>query len=190
MAEGGIVRRYAKALFDVAQRQGAVDAVRADLEALRAVMRSTPQLGRVLRAPTIGAERKRQLVRAAFGGRMNPLTLRFLEMVISKEREEILPDVPAAFEHLAYQMLNLQPVQVTSAVPLGPQEREALAAALGRRTGKRIELHERVDPSLMGGAVVRLGDTIIDGSVQGQLRRLRERLLAPGRDGFAMEGAR
>jgi F-type H+-transporting ATPase subunit delta len=187
MAEGGIVRRYAKALFDVADKQGIVDEIRADLLGLRAVMRASPQLGRVLRAPTIAAEAKRQLVWTAFGGRMNELTLRFLEMAINKEREEILPDVPAAFEHLAYARLNLQPVHVTSAVPLSPQERDALAASLGRRTGKRIELHERVDSALMGGAVVRLGDTIIDGSVQGRLRRLREHLLSPSRDGFAAE---
>jgi len=187
MAEGSIVRRYTKALFDVSMRQQILDEVRADLDGLRSVMRRSPQLSRVLRAPTIPATDKRQLVRSVFGGRMNELTLRFLEMVISKEREEILSDVPAAFEHLAYQMLNLQPVSVTSAVPLSAAEREQLAAALGRRTGKRIELHERVDPALMGGAVVRLGDTVIDGSVRGQLRRLRDRLLTPSRDGLQAE---
>src|SRR5690242_8499958 len=105
MAEGGIVRRYGKALFDVARKQDIVDDVRSDFVSIRSVFRSSPQLVRVLRAPTIGAVRKRELVRTLFSGRINDLTLRFLEMVIRKEREDILPDIPAAFEHLAYQAL-------------------------------------------------------------------------------------
>ena len=90
MAEAGIVRRYARALFDVAHQRGAVEPVRGDLEALGTLLQSTPQLGRVLRAPTIPPARKRQLLRTAFGGRVHELTQRFLDMIVEKRREEIL----------------------------------------------------------------------------------------------------
>lgn len=183
MAEKAIVRRYTKALFDLAHQRELVDVVRADLAGVEAVMRAAPRLGRVLRAPTIAPARKRELVRTAFAGRVNDLTLRFLDLVVEKRREEILPDVPEEFQRLAYQMLNIVPVEVTSAVPLTPEEALRLVAALQQRTGKRIELHERVDAALMGGAMLRIGDTVMDGSVRGRLRQLRDRLMAAPVDG-------
>jgi F-type H+-transporting ATPase subunit delta len=189
MAESGIVRRYVRALFDIAHQREIVQQVGGDLDALAAVLKSTPQLGRVLRAPTIAPARKRQLLRTVFGGRMHELTQRFLDMIVEKRREAILADVPGEFRRLSYEVLNIQPAEVTSAAPLADDEREALRAALGRRTGKRIELQEAVDPALIGGAIVRIGDTILDGSVRGSLRRLRERLLSPSANGSVMRDA-
>src|SRR5205807_4338709 len=116
MAEHAIVRRYAKALFDVADRQGDVDRVATDLQLFEAVLKRTPRLSRVLRAPTIAAARKRELVRAGFAGSVGDLTLRFLEMVVTKQREAILPGVPAEFARLSYEKRNIMPVEVTSAV--------------------------------------------------------------------------
>lgn len=179
MAELGVVRRYARALFDVARQQELVEQVATDLRGLEAVLKSAPHLGRVLRTPTIPAGRKRNLVRSVFHGRVNELTLRFMELAIAKKREEVLSDVPGEFQRLSYEMLNLLPVEVTSAVELTAEERTRLCTSLSSRTGKRIELRERIDPALMGGALVRIEDTIIDGSVRGHLRRLRQRLLNP-----------
>lgn len=189
MAETAAVRRYARALFHVAQQQGEVEPVSEDLQNFEALLRATPRLLRVLRAPTIAAAGKRQLLRNAFADRLNALTLRFLEMVVVKRREGILLEVGEEFRKLSYEHLNLLPVQVTSAVALSAQEREALRGALGRRTGRRIELQERVDAALMGGAVLRIGDTILDGSVRGQLRRLRARLLNPSGNGAQPAGS-
>jgi F-type H+-transporting ATPase subunit delta len=189
MAEAGVVSRYARALFEAAQSQGTVEQVGSDLEGIASIFKESPDLLRVLRAPVIPAERKAQLVRTAFGPRVSDLTLRFLEMVVQKRREEVLPEVPAEFQHLAYAMLNVLPVEVTTAVPLTPEERTALAASLGRRTGKRIRLVEKIEPELMGGMVLRLGDTIIDGSVQGQLQRLRQRLLAGAGESQVVQSA-
>jgi F-type H+-transporting ATPase subunit delta len=177
MAETGVVSRYARALFEAARAQGAVEQVGSDLQGVAAVLQETPDLLEVLRAPVIPVEGKVHLVGSAFGHRVTELTLRFLQMVVQKRREVVLSEVPAEFQRLSYAMLNILPVEVSTAVPLSPEERTSLAAALDRRTGKRIQLVERTDPQLMGGMVLRLGDTIIDGSVQGQLQRLRQRLL-------------
>jgi F-type H+-transporting ATPase subunit delta len=178
MADSAVVRRYARALIDVAEKRGLLEQVGKELDGFQAIMKEQPRFARVLRAPVIAPARKRQLLRATMAGRVSDLTLRFLELLVEKEREEILPEIPDAYRRLAYEIRNIQPVEVTSAVELTAGERGALQDALARRTGKQIDLYERVDPALMGGAIIRIGDTIYDGSVRGQLRRLRKRLLA------------
>lgn len=178
MADSAVVRRYARALIDVAQQKGLVEQVGRELDGFEAILKQEPRFARVLRAPVIAPARKLALLRSTMAGRLSDLTLRFLELLVQKEREELLPDIPAEYRRLSYEIRNLQPVEVTTAVALTPEERSGLQAALGKRTGKTIELHERTDPALMGGAVIRIGDTIYDGSVRGQLRRLRQRLLA------------
>src|SRR4029079_9856942 len=104
-------------------------------------------------------------------------TLRFLYLLIDKRREAVLPEVNRELRALSYAVRNILPVTPTVAMRLTPEERARLAETLGRRTGKTIELSEEIDPDLIGGVVLRLGDTIIDGSVAGQLRRLRQQLV-------------
>lgn len=182
MAELSVVRRYARALFDTAQRGQTVQQVEDDLRGMEQVLHAHPQLQKVLRAPTISRSRKRELAAQIFGARVSPLTMRFLTLVINRRRESILPDMYREFRRLANEARNILPVQVTSAVPMTDQELDALVQSLRQRTGKNIELHAGIDPEMLGGIVVRMGDTIIDGSVRAKLRQLR-RHLAAGRVG-------
>jgi len=176
MAELAVVRRYARALFDTAHRAGAVDQIEADLKAVDQVLRATPRFSRVLRAPTISVDQKKELAQRVFGNRVSPLAARFLTLVVERRREAILNDVYAEFSRLANEERNILAVQVTAAVPLTDQERDALAAALTRRTGKTITLELSVDPQIMGGLLLRMGDTVIDGSIRSRLNQLRDRL--------------
>jgi F-type H+-transporting ATPase subunit delta len=178
MAELAVVRRYARALFDSANRSGGVDQVEEDLKAVDQVLRQVPRLQSVLRAPTITATRKKHLLAHAFGTRVGPLTMRFLTLVVERRRQDVLTDVYAEFLRLANALRNILPVEVTSATPLTDAERDALARSLAKRTGKQIVLQVDIDPALMGGVVIRMGDTVIDGSVRTRLAQLRERLLA------------
>jgi F-type H+-transporting ATPase subunit delta len=176
MAAISVTRRYAQALFDTAQREGTIERIETDLETVDALLRVTPNLLRVLRAPTIGRDRKKDLLRKIFGEQVSALTLRFLNLVVDKRREAILPDVNREFRLLSYRSRNIQPVTVRAATRLTPEERAALQRALEARTGKNVEIQEEIDPTLLGGVVLRIGDTVIDGSVAGHLRRLRERM--------------
>ena len=176
MAELSVVRRYARALFDTAQKSQAVQQVEDDLKSVDQSLRAAPQLQKVLRAPTIAGARKRELVQRVFGSRVSPLTLKFLTLVIDRRRETILTDVFPEFERLANEARNLLLVQFTSAVELTDAERDALVQALKARTGKNIQARVAVDPSLLGGVVVRMGDTVIDGSVRAKLLQLRAHL--------------
>jgi len=178
MAELAVVRRYARALYQSANRKGAVDQVEEDLKSIDQVLRQVPRLVRALRAPTLGAARKQELMRRAFATRVGDLTLRFLTLVVDRRREDILTDVYAEFHRLANEARNILPVRVTSATVLSDAERDALARAVAQRTGKRPVLEVSIDPSLIGGVILRMGDTMIDGSVRTRLEQLRQRLLA------------
>jgi F-type H+-transporting ATPase subunit delta len=178
MADAPVARRYAQALFTAARKDGVIERVETDLETVDALIRLQPNLLRILRAPTIARPQKKDLVRRLFENQISSLTLRFLYLLIDKRREAVLPEINREFRSLSYAARNILPVTATVAERLTAEERARLTEALGRRTGKTVELSEELDSSLIGGMVLRLGDTIIDGSVAGQLRRLRQQLLA------------
>jgi F-type H+-transporting ATPase subunit delta len=177
MANAAVARRYAQALFDTARKDGTTERVETDLETVDALIRTNPNLLRVLRAPTIARPQKKELVRRLFESQVGNLMLRFLYLLIDKRREAVLPEVNRAFRALSYGARNILPVTATVAWRLTMEERQRLAETVGRRTGKTVELSEEVDPDLIGGIILRLGDTIIDGSVAGHLRRLRQQLV-------------
>lgn len=177
MADLSLARRYAQALFLMARRDGTIERVETDLETIDALLRTQPNLLRALRAPVIARPQKRDLVRRLLASQVSNLTLRFLYLLIDKRREAVLPEVNRQFRALSYGAENILPVTATVARRLTAEERTRLTETLGRRTGKTVALAEAVDPELIGGVVLRLGDTIIDGSVAGHLQRLRQRLL-------------
>lgn len=176
MAELAVVRRYARALFDAARHSGSVAEVEVDLRSLDLVLRDMPRLRRALRAPTIPAARKQEVLEHGFQGRVSALTLRFIGLVVRKRREDVLFDIYGEYLRLSNALRNILPVDVTAAVEMSPAERVALSDSLGKRTGKTVELNVRVDPEIMGGIVVRMGDVVLDGSVKSKLSRLRTRL--------------
>ncbi len=178
MADLSLARRYAQALFDTARKDGTIERVETDLETIDALIRTQPNLPRILCAPVIARPQKKELVRRLFESRISNLTLRFLYLLIDKRREAVLPEVNRQFRALSYAAENILPVTATVARRLTLEERTHLTEALGHRTGKTVELAEEVNPELIGGVILRLGDTIIDGSVAGHLQRLRQRLLA------------
>jgi F-type H+-transporting ATPase subunit delta len=177
MAELAVVRRYAQALFDSARKQGVVDQVEDELKTVDQTLRAVPRLARVLRAPTIPRAQKKELLQKAFGARVGQLTSRFLALAVERRRETILGEIYGEYQRLANEARNILPVQVTAAVPLTDPERAALATALSNRTGKNVTLEVDVDPEIMGGLMLRMGDTVIDGSVRSRLKQLRSRLL-------------
>lgn len=178
MAELSIVRRYARALFDSANKSGTVAQVEDDLKTVDQLIRSSPRFYRALRAPTIAGSRKKELILRGVGDRIGALTTRFLNLLIDKRREDVLSRVYAEYHRLANQARNILPVSVTAAVPLTDAERDGLAAALAQRTGKQIVLQVSIQPDILGGLMVRMGDTVIDGSVRSRLEQLRARLSA------------
>lgn len=177
MADLVVVRRYARALFQTAAAAGVVDRVEADLAALDEVFSSESKLLAALRAPTLTAAQKSGMLDRLFGESVQPLTRRFLHLLINKQRETLLPHVPSEFRRLANEARNQAPAMVRSAVPLSEDQLQRLTAALQERTGKQITLQTEVDPAMLGGLTVQIGDTVIDGTIRNRLAQLRQLLL-------------
>lgn len=176
MADTIAARRYAEALFTAAREGNQIDAIEQDLLSLNNLSQRSPQFLEALRNPLIPAERKRHIISQLFSDSLQQLSVRFLNLLVDKRRSDILPDIYALFVDLANAYRNVVPAYVTTAVPLTAAEEEKLIAKLQKMTGKQIQLHAEVQPEILGGVRVRVGDTVIDGSVTGYLRQLREKL--------------
>ena len=172
-----VAKRYASALFHAGRRLGKTEAVQADLDGLVLLWQQTPALRHAMESPLVPPERKHGLMRRALEGKVDPLTLGFLDLLVEKRRESILPEVREEYLRQADAARGLIRAHAQVAVPIDDGQRAALVAGLERRTGKRIELTVETSPAVLGGVLVRMLDTVIDGSVRGSLERLRERML-------------
>ena len=170
-------RRYAEAAFEVAQRDGAVETWRAELDAAAAIA-ADDQVGRMLANPAIALETRTDMAGSIFGKVVSKPVLNLIGLMLRRGRIEQLPRVAAEFARRDDARNGLTHATATSAVPLDDEEVRAIATRLEQLTGNRVALETNVDPSILGGVVVRIGDRLIDGSVRGRLERLRSKLIS------------
>lgn len=175
--ETRVAKRYAKALFGAAVKTQAVDPVGDDLEALNELFEANKALGEFMTSPALPRARKLALLKKAFEGRAHELTMRILEMLLDKRREYILPDVIREYAELRREFHNILRATVTSAAPLLETEQKAIETKLRVSTGKTVLTEFAIDPYLIGGVKVRIGNTVFDGTVRGSLNTLRERFI-------------
>jgi F-type H+-transporting ATPase subunit delta len=168
-------QRYAKALVDVAVEQGKADQVKHELSAFAALVSESADLRNFLASPAVPRPQK-QAVAGKLVERLgaSKTLLNFLFVLIDNRRANLLDEIQAAYQEQLYARLGVADVYVMSARELNEPEKKELAGALEKLTGKRVEAHYGVDPELIGGAVVRIGSTIYDGSVREQLNRMRD----------------
>jgi F-type H+-transporting ATPase subunit delta len=174
-----VAQRFAGALADVAMEQMSAEAVRRDLGAFVELFYSTADLRNALESPAVNRDVKQNVI-VTIAARMglNTAVRNFISLVVDHRRTELLREMVQAFGEELNVRLGIEEAEVTSARELSAAEKKELSAVLERRTGKKIEARFLEDKTLLGGAVVRLGSTIYDGSVREQLNRLRERLEA------------
>jgi len=176
MSQRTISRRYATALYQEADRSGALDAVDDDVEMLRRSLEDNRELRSFFGSPVIPPEKKRDVIDALLGDRVAPLTLRFLHLLVAKSREDMVQAIADAYHDLRDEQRGIVDVTARVAHPLDDDEREALTDALEQHTGKTVRLHTEHEPELIGGVVIRIGDRVFDGSVRNKLASLRERM--------------
>lgn len=168
-----LARRYVSALFQSARAGGDDERVRRELgEAYRLL---APHLKR-FRNPAYGAAKQRAFLRATVGHAVSARTLRFLDLLMDKRRFYLLPATVGELGRLMDEHKGLVRAQVRYAGELGVKAAEALRMRLKAFSGKDVALEPRSAPELLGGVVVRMGDWVLDGSLQGKLRRLAARL--------------
>ena len=167
-------RRYADAAFEIGLRDGTVEVWRRELDAAAEMVRSEQVLD-VLANPAIPLDQRLEATQRAFAKLSQPVRNLIL-LLVRRGRIEQLPRVAAEFARLDDERNGLTHATATSAAPLGAEEVRAITARLEQLTGGRVALETNVDPDILGGVVVRIGDRLIDGSVRGRLERLRNQL--------------
>jgi F-type H+-transporting ATPase subunit delta len=169
-------RRYATALFRLSLDQGSAERVHQDLCFLVKLLDDAPAFERYLTSPALPAQRKKEALARELAPHIAEISLSFLQFLIDKRRSGVLRAVLERYSELLDEQQGLIRAKVTTAVPLGVDQREALIAKLRVLTGGRIELEEQVDASILGGAILTYDDRMIDGSVRSQLALMRERM--------------
>jgi len=169
--------RYARALLDVARKEGDPQAVEAELVSFAALVQAHEPLRHALTHPAVPGPRKVALVRELVGrGHLSPIVGKLLVLLAERDRFPILPDLVEEYGQRLLAHLNVLRAEVVSATPLGPGRAEALERALSAMTGRSVSMTARVDDSLIGGVVAKIGSIVYDGSVRRQLEKVRERL--------------
>jgi F-type H+-transporting ATPase subunit delta len=177
MSATTLARRYAGALFGVAEKADIVDKAQGDLALITSSLLSMQDLRETVMHPLVPPARKKSIAEKVYAGKIDDVTLRFLYLLLDKRRESIIGDVEKEFVSLANRSRGVVIATVSSAVPLTEDEQAALASKLSAYTGKTVELELSVDPELIGGLTVRIGDTVIDGSIKGHLASLKKKML-------------
>lgn len=178
MKDSTVAARYARALFIVTERRGETDRALEDLKGLRAVVAPGSRVGGYLATPQLLLADKRRALEAALSGRCVRSVAVFLDLVLRKKRLPEFDLIVAEFEALVEKARGIVHAQVVSAVPLADAERARLLAELQRVTGKTVRLYPQVDPAVIGGAYVRIGDRVIDRTVKTLLERIEHQLMA------------
>jgi F-type H+-transporting ATPase subunit delta len=176
MLNQAVARRYASALFELAQEKGQIDQVDHELGMVASMVESSSQLKAVMDDVLIAPKVKLDLVGKLFTGKVSPLVMNFLQVVVAKRREAYLAQMYRSFLDMANEARGIVEVEVRSAVALPEETAQKLEQRLVSHLGKRVKFETQVAPELLGGLVVRVGDQLMDGSVRTRLRRLRERL--------------
>jgi F-type H+-transporting ATPase subunit delta len=181
MTSRGAAKRYAGALFDISLAEGKdLLQTQRDLGDFARLVAGSEALLRALTNPAIPALRKRGVVEQliARAGSLQPVVVKLLNLLAERDRLVLLPEVAQAFDERLMDHQKVMKAEIISAVALSADRVAALTDGLKRATGRDIRLATRVDSSIIGGAVVRIGSTVYDGSVSRQLERMRETLVA------------
>jgi F-type H+-transporting ATPase subunit delta len=170
-----IAQVYARSLFQVAQEQDKLDVIREELGQVAEALEENRELRLFFFSPYFSTEEKRDGLRRTIEG-ADPVTMNVLDVMVENHRLPLVPRVQREYERLWREANDLLPVTVTSAAPLDDAVVERIGEEIGRQTGRTVELTRAVDPSIIGGFVVRVGNSILDSSIKNRLEHLRKEI--------------
>jgi F-type H+-transporting ATPase subunit delta len=173
MREQSVARNYAQALLELAQKAKDPAGWGTMINDVSAAVRREPTLRRFLESPRVSADEKNTVLAKAFQDRLPRLLVRFLQLLVANRRQMLIPDIAREYMALLDEVEGRVHAEVTVANLMSASDEKALTGQISRAVGKTVEPHFTVDPSILGGIVVRYGDTLMDGSVRRRLARLR-----------------
>ncbi len=165
---------YANGIFELAKAEGELERVESELFTISQAIDGSPELRSTLTDPQLPMEKKQALVDDLIGGRASSLSVDLVQLIVSQGRASELSDIARAVVEAAAASRDKAVAEVRSAVPLDEETIERLTVALGRATGKSVEVKVVVDESVIGGIVARVGDIVIDGSLARRVDSLRQ----------------
>ncbi|WP_166243528.1 F0F1 ATP synthase subunit delta [Paenibacillus turpanensis] len=171
-----VAKRYAKALLEVAQENGNISVVRDELKAVSDVIANDEQIRSLLEHPSFGKARKHDLIKQVFEGKLVQETYNTLQVLVENGREQLIDQLAKQYALLADQAVGKEEALVYSPIPLSEADQASVAEAFGKITGKALVVDNVVDPSLLGGIKVRIGDRLYDGSLSSKLLGLQKQL--------------
>lgn len=176
MLKNQTAERYAQALFDLAVENKQLEGFSTELKAIVGLLEDYPDLEKIFYHPQIQENDKKQLIKRLLKSTVSPLLMNFLLLIIDKGRETLLREISLYFQYLARQARGIMEVQVYTPLELSSENEIKLIEKLGELTGKEIQLTIIEEPALIGGLKLRIGDKLIDGSIQRHLESIRENL--------------
>jgi F-type H+-transporting ATPase subunit delta len=177
---GAAAGRYARALFDVVLKEGGdVEKVQADFQQFVDLFAQHPVLATTLGNPAIPATKKRAVAKALIdrAGTISPVVAKMILLLAERDRMMILPEIARSYRERVMDHQKIIRGQVTTAIALPPDKLRALEQGLQAATGRKVVLETKVDPSIIGGVITRLGSTVYDGSVTTQLQKMKQALI-------------
>ncbi len=173
-----VARRYATAVFSLAQKSDAVDKVGGDLRSIATTIYGSGDVRRFFLSPVFEREKKAALLAQAFGSQVDDIALHTTLLLVRKRREALLPAIVVAYDKLALAAAGKEPLEIVSARELPANELADIVARLGRTYGKAFEVTARTDPSLLAGVRITMRDLRIDGSLAARLDDIARELFA------------
>ena len=174
MAESRVASRYVKSLLGLAVEQGALEKVHEDMQLFDKVCATNVDFLRMLRSPIIKHNKKKEILEKIFKGKIHNLSLAIIDILTTKNREPLLPEIAKEFHASYNEFKGISKASVTTTIPMDAQLRSELEKIVKKLGGKeKIELEEKVNPDLIGGFILNVGDKQIDASIKSKIRTLK-----------------
>ena len=173
--ESIVARRYAKSLLDFAIEKGVLEEVRADMALIDKTCSASKELVALFRSPVIKLDVKANALRKIFAEKVNIITIEFVRIVTKKKRDEIIPEIAKSFAGVYLEYKEILEAEVTSAIGLTEPERKKVLKLIANINDK-VELHQKINPEIIGGFIIRVGDKQYDDSVASRLLNLKTEL--------------
>lgn len=177
MTDARVAKRYARALFNIAQRQDILQSVEDDLTGICAVIAHSQDLKRFIASPNRTREDKLRLMERTFSDRVTALTMHAVRLLLKRRREHLLEDLKLEYVQLRREHDKVVHVFVQSAQPLDDSQRQRILQKVGAYTGKKVESEFATDDTLIGGVKVTFDNFVLDGTARGYLNRMRDHIL-------------
>lgn len=174
MADYKIAIRYARSLMGLAEENKALDAVQQDMSALAAAIKSSRELGILLKSPVVSPEVKENVLSKLFSANFHKITMTFLALVVRKRREDVIPAMALGFNRLYNLRMGIVEAKLVTASPIEQEIQQQISEMVASETGKKVQLDTQIDPELIAGFVLHVGDQRFEATVARELKELRK----------------